>query len=214
MAKRKPKSNFKRNPSQREPYDRILIVCEGEKTEPIYFKSLIDWYKINTANVSITGDCGSNPNSVFKKAKEEQKKDKHKNAYDKIFCVFDKDSHPNYLKTIALVNASKNYKAIVSVPCFEYWVLLHFEYTDAPFSKTGSKSICDMVVKKLKVHLPDYQKSATNLVENALLNNIDNAIKRSKKSTQSAKERGSDNPSSNVHELVECLKHIKDRSVT
>jgi len=36
---RRPES-YRRLSPQREPYDYVLIVCEGEKTEPNYFYGL------------------------------------------------------------------------------------------------------------------------------------------------------------------------------
>ena len=44
----------RRKPRVREPYDRVLIVTEGEKTEPLYFRELVSTYRINTANVEVT----------------------------------------------------------------------------------------------------------------------------------------------------------------
>ena len=37
------------------PYDVVLIVCEGEKTEPNYFEELKDAFRLNNANVKICG---------------------------------------------------------------------------------------------------------------------------------------------------------------
>lgn len=37
MARRdRSRHSLKRQGPKREPYDRVLIVCEGEKTEPIF----------------------------------------------------------------------------------------------------------------------------------------------------------------------------------
>lgn len=43
MKKKKERRNtsFRRRVKHREPYDVILIVCEGSKTEPDYFKAAI-----------------------------------------------------------------------------------------------------------------------------------------------------------------------------
>jgi hypothetical protein len=45
--------SFKRKRAKRAPYDMVLIVCEGEKTEPNYFWALVDDLQLNTANVVI-----------------------------------------------------------------------------------------------------------------------------------------------------------------
>lgn len=50
--KRKAKSvkQLARNKSKRAPYDKVLIVCEGTKTEPYYFTDARNYHKINTLN--------------------------------------------------------------------------------------------------------------------------------------------------------------------
>ena len=47
----------------------------------------------------------------------------------------------------------KNVQVIVNNPCFEFWLLLHFESTDKYFTN------CDYVTKQLKKYLPDYEKT-------------------------------------------------------
>ena len=39
--------------NKRSSYDRILIVSEGSKTEPLYFKEIRATYRLNTANVEV-----------------------------------------------------------------------------------------------------------------------------------------------------------------
>ena len=66
--KRKAKSNehLQRGKPKRQPYDRVLIVCEGNKSEPFYFESLIDDFRLSSANVKIFGkECNSSPDKVL-----------------------------------------------------------------------------------------------------------------------------------------------------
>jgi len=42
--------DLERRKSRRAPYDRVLIVCEGSKTEPNYLQELIDCLELNSAN--------------------------------------------------------------------------------------------------------------------------------------------------------------------
>lgn len=62
--KAKTATELNRRKPVRASYDKVLIVCEGSKTEPLYFQELIDHYEIHSANVKISGDCGSDPVSV------------------------------------------------------------------------------------------------------------------------------------------------------
>lgn len=62
-------SVLRRRKPARAPYAKVLIVCEGEKTEPLYFNGLRDHYRLNSTNVEVTGECGPDPLAVFNHAK-------------------------------------------------------------------------------------------------------------------------------------------------
>lgn len=216
MAKRKAKSNsqLRRSQAKQKPYDRVLIVCEGAKSEPLYFKSLIKDLRLSTANVKICGEeCDSSPDKVLEYAHSKQDEAiSEDNPFDKIFCVIDKDGHAHYQSVLEKIKNHPNCEAINSVPCFEYWVLLHFEYTDSPFAKTGSKSCCDTVKSKVKNHLKNYHKGDASLYDQLELNpksSINDAIVRAKQAMLACKKNSTDNPSTRVHELVEYLRSIK-----
>lgn len=126
--RRKAKSvnEFARKKAKRAPYAKVLIVCEGEKTEPNYFEWLKDHFRLNNANVTVTGKCGSDPHSVVDHAIWRYKVDRTSDAFDKVFCVFDRDVHDTYLQAldkIASIKPKNTFVAITSEPCFEYWLL-------------------------------------------------------------------------------------------
>jgi hypothetical protein len=153
--KRKIKATkaLQRESANRQEYEKVLIVCEGSKTEPLYFKELIDHYEIHTANVKVSGDCNSDPMSVVSHGLKlyENEANSLSGAFDKVYFVFDRDTHSNYQKALAKIKKEKPAKtfiAITSVPCFEYWLLLHFKYTAAPYMPTGNKSPADNVLRK------------------------------------------------------------------
>lgn len=90
----KSKKDLERKKAKRSSIEKVLIVCEGAKTGPNYFEELKDYYQLNTADVVVDGNCGSDPWSVYQHAQELAKEAKIDNdPYDKIFCVFDKDKH-------------------------------------------------------------------------------------------------------------------------
>lgn len=94
--KAKKASDLTRRKARRAPYTKVLLVCEGEKTEPHYFNGLKDHYGLNSANVEICGDCGSDPLSIIDHAKQRYREEKDAgDAFDRVFCVFDKDAHAN-----------------------------------------------------------------------------------------------------------------------
>jgi hypothetical protein len=211
--KAKDAKTLQRRKSSRDSYDKILIVCEGEKTEPHYFKALVQHYRLNSANVEITGSCGSSPRSVLEKAEElAQKETARGDGYNRVYCVFDKDSHETYAETITKIDA-KNPKdvfyAVVSVPCFEYWLLLHFKYTTNPYQATQNSSIANEVLKELKTVLPDYSKGDKDIF-NALITQIEFAKQNAERGMEHSKKYHSYNPSTNIHELIHDLQTLKD----
>lgn len=202
-GKPRSRSSFRR-PAPRLSGDLILIVCEGEATEPSYFKAIKQQWRIPPLQVEVYGkECGSDPCSVvrFAIAKKEIPRDEDGLYYDQAWCVIDKDKHTN-LK-MALVTAKANRVNIcLSVPCFEFWYLLHFVYTTKPF--TNAKA----VISELKKHLKHgkYQKNTSPVKE--LMPRLNSAIRHAQKVRTNNEETGSDNPSTGVDLLIKELRKI------
>ncbi len=128
--KRKAKASAElgRRKAKRESYEKVLIVCEGEKTEPNYFRELVAYYELNTANVEIDGKCGSSPKNVYKRALELYTTEENRgDPFDRVYCVFDKDTHSTYQETLTAISSQspkRGFFHVTSVPCFEYWLFL------------------------------------------------------------------------------------------
>ena len=209
--RRRPHSprDLKRSTPKRDPYARVLIVCEGSKTEPTYFTELRDHLKLNTANVEVDGDSDSSPKSVVEHAKKRYQQDKE---YDRVYCVFDKDSHTTYTQALDMVSAQQPsgiFHAITSVPCFEYWLLLHFVFTAKPYARSGTRSPADCVIDDLEKYLPAYHKGDRNIYVK-LRDKTEVAINHAKHAMQQAIQNETDNPSTKVFELVEYLRRLKN----
>jgi RloB-like protein len=187
---------------------RYLIVCEGEKTEVQYFSDLRDDLKIPPQNVCGHHN-GSAPSSVLKHAKKlYQESHKSRDAYDRVFCVFDKDAHPSFQDTVNQLTApslKKSFASITTVPCFEYWLLLHFDETDQPFDAAGKNSVGDQAEAALRKHLPEYEKNTA--VYALVRERTDRAIKHAQ-GFQKKAQKAHENPSTMVHELVLALQEL------
>ena len=155
--KRKARSSaaLQRQQRERSRMPRFLIVCEGTKTEPHYLRELRDTLRIRPQMVCIAPNDGSSPNRVVDHALWLYQEDAEGgDAYDKVYCVFDRDRHSTFdaavQRTKDLSAGGSPLEAITSTPCFEVWLLLHFGYTDQPFHAAGKKSVGDQVVAALK----------------------------------------------------------------
>lgn len=219
---KKQQDSVRRN-ANRKPYDHVLIVCEGEKTEPFYFEEMRVHLDLDSANIKIDGSCDSSPKSVVEYAQELFIKERVKAGnYDRVFCVFDRDQHTTFDYALAKINSInvelKNegyseedvFMAIRSIPAFEYWFLLHFTPSTKPYSPVGTKSVGDQVIDDLKIYLPNYEKKQKRIYKYSIDNMlIDGAKAHSKRIFENSKNTGDINPSTNIHDLVEYLEKLK-----
>src|SRR5882757_9752287 len=90
-AGRQAKTYARRGP-QREPYDLVLIVCEGTKTEPNYLTGLRNAYRLSSANIKILPAGATDPMSIVAFTQSEMTREQ----YDRAYCVFDRDGHQTY----------------------------------------------------------------------------------------------------------------------
>ena len=200
---------LRRRRAMKAPYDVILIVCEGEKTEPNYFTELKKALRLSNANVRICGR-GSDPLSVVDFAIETFRQEQE---FDRVYCVFDRDRHTRYNEALDRVRRTRLGKgskilAIPSIPCFEFWLLLHFVYTTRPFDAPPGDSICSRVIEELKKYLPAYKKGDQDIFD-TIQDKLDNAITNARKVEQFHQTSGTDNPSTLVHSMVEYLRDLK-----
>lgn len=110
----------------------ILIVCEGEQTEPNYFRAIIDFHRLNTVvlQVDVLG-AGRSTLSLTDYALDQQKKGSDR--YSQIWCVFDKDDFKAdaFDNAIARAEGHSVLHVAWSNEAFELWYVLHFQYLDA-----------------------------------------------------------------------------------
>ena len=133
---------------------RILIVCEGEKTEPNYFGGFQRALPKGVVELEIIG-TGDNTLNVVNKAIEERNERANTNrAYDQTWAVFDKDSFSDQRFNEAVFLAEREKVGCAySNEAFELWYLLHFEFYQNAASRT---QYSDLLSKHLE---RSYQKN-------------------------------------------------------
>lgn len=118
-SKRRNEPALDRNLPVKLEKPNILIVCEGENTEPSYFRQ----FKLSTATIVPVGE-GYNTISLVNRAIQlSQKKN-----YEQVWCVFDKDDFSDKDFNTAISTAiNHNFGVAYSNQSFEYWLILHFD---------------------------------------------------------------------------------------
>lgn len=136
MSKRKLENhrafNLSRRQGVREVKQSFLIVCEGENTEPDYFRA----FRMTTAKVKAVGQAMNTLSLVTKAINIREADKKKKRVYDQCWVVFDKDDFLANDFNQAIMLAEKNdFHVAYSNQAFEYWFLLHYNLYTGPLHR-------------------------------------------------------------------------------
>lgn len=168
---------------------KFLIVCEGTKTEPEYFKK----FRVPGLVVEVKG-TGMNTVSLVVEAL----KLRNEEEYDQVWCVFDKDdfSLAQFEQAIQLAH-NNGLRVAYSNQAFELWYVLHFCYMHNAIRRDDYRKMLDKFLGfKYEKNNPEMYK--------ILLPSIDTAIENAQKllGEYNPSRPGRDDPSTQVHELV------------
>lgn len=209
---------LKRSGFKREPYDRVLIVCEGAKTEPNYLQELLKTYHLSSANIEVTGEGGSAPMSVVEHAINRFEDDPE---FDRVFCVIDRDQHPRFGEAVQRIREKRlirrdskrkkmgtaRFEAIASIPCFEFWIFLHYQYT------TAEMPCYDDVRHRLKQieGFEKYDKGTRGLFAQTR-EHIDTALNHADRANAEAQRNDTDNPTTQMPTLIRYLQQLAENN--
>lgn len=198
---------FKRRAPTRSIGRKVIIVCEGKRTETGYFNAIRVSMRIPTLQVQVLHSGGTDPLTIVRAAleqKETKRRDKAWTKGDSAWAVFDGDEHrdenpANWNDAIQLA-ASRDINLAISNPCFELWYLLHYHNQLAQLTRVEAQRV-------LRQYLPTYQKAHVLWPEPLKVLTAD-AIARARRLEE---RRTADdlavhcNPSTGVSELIEFL---------
>lgn len=187
----------------------ILVVCEGEQTEPSYFES----FPTNLKGITVKLDCipgnkKNQPSQILDRAINLAKQSKIN--YDQIWIVFDKDDtlDEDFNKTILEAN-KKKIKIAWSNEAFELWYVLHFQECTSSLSRKDYKKLIEKGLNKNnKGKKIEYSKNRKDMFD--LLSKYgdrDAALSRAKKCNNQfdCQHYSKHNPATIVCFLVETM---------
>lgn len=221
LFKKRREKRKQRNFEYKQPkLNSYLIVTEGARTEPLYFKGMrrliqakregrIDVVEIPEINI-----CGEGCSTGKLIEKTDEIVHKARSIYQNIWLVFDKDDFEDFDQAIQ-DGIEKGYNIAWSNQSFEYWLYLHFHYSDSALHRNSWNEKLSELFKEYNLGNGRYQKNYENIYE--LLDaydGVNTAIKHAKRRMSEFKP-GKDLPSqydpgTNVYLLVEELKRYLD----
>ena len=214
MAKNN-RSSLKRRHAFRVPKRRFVLFCEGKKTEPGYFRALQRWcpgviikiepsvgvpYTIAIAAAKACRELGL--------ARKVRKGNNSFESLDEVWAVFDRDDHPKFNEAIEICKKS-SVKIARSNPCFEVWLILHFE----DFQKSDGRHV---VQKKLQEIAPEYDPDKGKTLDCVgLISCVKAAEVRAENQLLQRKNEGSDfgPPSTTMFYLTRTIREAADSQI-
>ena len=192
---------------------RIAVVGDGV-TEKIYFEQLKEIERIKDIVIKPELTSKSSKGGSYKKAINTAKS-LEEEGYDHVYCLIDFDT---VLSENKLSDFTQELKGInteeitiyINNPCFETWVLVHYEKTGKAFSD------CDTVGKTVTKHLKDYCKHQEYLRKKNLYKTLrpqleTNAIPNAEFLEDNREEKGTNYPRAEVFKIFLKEKIVKPK---
>jgi hypothetical protein len=198
-----------------------LIVCEGEETEPNYFRAFIGRLPqgvLQVCKFDVKG-LGTNTSDLVEKASElaEEVGARSGRKVDRIWCVFDKDSFPDnqFNAAIEACNNTEDMAAAFSNEAFELWYLLHFHYVNTGMRRVQYQKKLSEYMTKASGKKTRYEKnSPDNYRLMTELGSLDDAIRNAEKLESrygDDRDYAAQNPRTAVHRLIKELQELGER---
>ena len=126
---------------------RFLIVCEGTKTEPYYFETLVQGSMSDVRKEDIQG-VGMGTVALIKETKaiKHDLEKKNNMQFDRVWVVFDKDDFQDFNQAIAMAK-ELGYGSAWSNEAFELWYCLHFAYLNTAIKRSAYITMIENTLK-------------------------------------------------------------------
>lgn len=181
---------------------KVLVLCEDTKSSLIYLTDAKQHFRAY-ADVDISHSGRTDPLGIVEAAIKRRK------SYDDVYCVIDRDSHPSFDAALAAARTG-DVHVIASYPCYEYWLLLHFRPTRAPYQASGGMSAADHVARVLREEpgMEGYAKGTSRGLFASLVTRLPQARQRAAVSLAEALAVSEMNPSTRLHELISLFESL------
>jgi hypothetical protein len=142
------KKSLLTRPEKTRKLRRILIVCEGTKTEPNYFKKFAANPEVFDC-LDVQGTGFNTVSLIIEAIRIKNEAIQRNEPYIETWCVFDKDdfSIESFEKAIKLAEQNQ-IKCAYSIEAFEIWYILHFDFCETAFSRLQYKEKLSELLKK------------------------------------------------------------------
>ena len=214
----KDRRSFHRRPAQNEVSgSAILVVTEGTVTEKEYFETIREKLAASTVELVTYGEGKGDPKRLIDRAAKlcHERKRKARTGklsvtqvayFDQTWIVFDADILSNAQLKDAFTYAQKKEICVAwSNPCFEFWLLLHLEFTSASLHNCGQA--IDRLSNNLQQPYTKDEQGSRKLIPSFIIN-VATAVtyaERIRKHHEEANSAFPPNPFTEIDKLIRLI---------
>ncbi len=160
---RQEKPGERRKEHREAKPNSFLIVSEGSKTEPLYFKGLADYINAKYGDSidvekPFLDPQGQGMCTVRLVRETDRIVARAKIEYSQVWVIFDKDDFDDFDEAIKLAD-KKGYHTGWNNQSFEYWVYLHFNCSDSALHRDGWVEKLSKIYKDRNINPNGYRKN-------------------------------------------------------
>ncbi|MDY0978181.1 RloB family protein [Massilia sp. CFBP9012] len=196
-------SSFRRREASFVQQPKVLVICEDTTSGKKYLNDAKVHFRAN-ALIDVANVGHTDPRGIVEKAIERQAK------YDNLYCVIDRDTHPTFDEAMRLAGNQPKIEMIVSYPCFEYWLYLHFKYSRRAYANAKGLSPGQNMLRELKriKEMAFYEKGDNLDLFEKLLPRLKDAKDNAIRAEREAADVGEPNPSTKLHFLLDRFEQL------
>jgi len=195
--------SFERKKKQYVVGAKVLIICEDIKSCKIYLEDAKRHFGVD-AIVEVAHMGCTDPLNIVKHAIGRSA------SFDSIYCVIDRDTHETFDGACKLLRGQKtNIDMVVSYPCFEFWLFLHFQYSRKGYFRGADSPGAQMLADLQKIpEMGAYAKGQSEDLFAKLLPRLGAARSNAQKALSDAVDVNELNPSTRMHELFDAFEAL------
>jgi hypothetical protein len=177
-----------------------LFICEDAKSSKYYMEGL---GRSKNVNIKAENCYGTSPENVLRAAEEKRALFPDEGTAT-IYCLFDKDDCEDAkFKKVVSACREKGLVPAISVPCYEYWLLLHLRKTDKAFQ--DARECCEdfknAYNKEFQTNFNIKQLKSRKEIFEDLKDRLQTAVQNAE--SLNLDENGS--PYTNIHEVIKNI---------
>lgn len=177
-----------------------LFICEDAKSSKFYMEGL---GKSHNINLKAENCYGTSPENILRAAEDKLAMFPDEGTAT-IYCLFDKDDCEDAkFKQVVAECKKKGIVPAISVPCYEYWLLLHLKKTDKAFN--DAQECCEAFKDTYNKEFHTSYNIKQLKSRKEIFEDLKDKLKQAIKNADSLNLDENESPYTNMHKVIKNI---------